>query len=68
MSPLYQKAIQRGPAWIFAFPMKGWIGVAPCEGVKKGKPFGLLLSDMVTFSVDATMLVTLPHAERNPDK
>jgi len=28
-------------------------GVAPCEGVKKGKPFGLLLSDMITSSVDA---------------
>ena len=39
-----------------------------CEAVKNGKPSGLLLSDMVTFCVDAITSITLPHAERNPDK
>ena len=53
--------------WV-AFPIKGRIDITPCEGVKNGKPFGLLLSDMVTHSVDAIISITLPHAERNPDK
>ena len=39
-----------------------------CEAVKNGKPSGLLLSDMVTFCIDAIMSITLPHVERNPDK